>query len=401
MKLAMMAGAAFAAALAMGGVARAEPLTWTWSGKVISGTGDAELFGLPNASLGGMSFSAVTVADDSVPGATRTVYNTDTYSDYNLTGDGVPGLLTTTITINGHDLSASSDGTIPGTGWASLPSLHKFHEVTGPGSQTIYSMQDYIDHLWGPDSTNASGTVINFQVASLNRALFGSADYRTPFSWTVDPLNDDLYSGDVMYHSGGSYLDLNLFPQSLTVTGGGDGSSADAALLPLGQTSDGGYIFQVPVTTGQSVYFDPQVADGYDYTLGPSSPLIASAIFPTVPGDVDGYDVYALTDLTTPLLTNVLGGASVDFTSLPGYAGGIDGFALRGIDLGANVDPNDPLAFVTQLTFASAGTVSLTQTPVTAYVAGSVPEPQTWASLSLGLAVLGGLLRRRKGAAFA
>lgn len=160
-------------------------------------------------------------------------------------------------------------------------------------------------------------------------------------------------------------------------------------LLPNGET------FTFVTAAGPVTYIDPAAATGYDYLLDPGSPLIATAVFPTVPGDADGYDVYALTDPSTPLFSNVMGGTTIDFTGLAGYASGIDGFELRGIDLGAGLDPSDPTAFVTGLSFVSPGLVNMSQVPLVTNTAG-VPEPSSWAMLILGLAGLGGLMRARQ-----
>jgi probable HAF family extracellular repeat protein len=159
-------------------------------------------------------------------------------------------------------------------------------------------------------------------------------------------------------------------------------------LLPSGGPP---YSFTFTTAAGTITYIDPQSAAGYDYILGGGSPFIDTAVFPTLPGDPDGYDVFALTDLAHPLFTGVMGGTTIDFTTLPGYGGGIDGFALRGIDPGAGVDPNDPLGFVTGLTFVSGGTVSITQSPIT--FGTGVPEPGTWLTMLIGVVGLGAAAR--------
>jgi hypothetical protein len=54
-------------------------------------------------------------------------------------------------------------------------------------------------------------------------------------------------------------------------------------------------------------------------------------------------------------------------------------FTIQGIDVAANLDPTDPVAFVTGVSFDQIGTVNLTQTPITQFVdsqgASRVPCP--------------------------
>jgi len=57
------------------------------------------------------------------------------------------------------------------------------------------------------------------------------------------------------------------------------------------------------------------------------------------------------------------------------------------------LDPDDPLAFVTTLTFVADGTFSGTMTPVTVEV---IPEPQTWALMAAGLIGVVSYARRRE-----
>jgi hypothetical protein len=74
------------------------------------------------------------------------------------------------------------------------------------------------------------------------------------------------------------------------------------------------------------------------------------------------------------------------------FTAGVKGFSLRDIDEAAMLDPANPTAFVTGLTFANGDAVTISQTPVTA----AVPEPETWAMLLAGLAVTGVIARRRQ-----
>jgi len=49
-------------------------------------------------------------------------------------------------------------------------------------------------------------------------------------------------------------------------------------------------------------------------------------------------------------------------------------FSIRGIDIAANLDPDNPTAFVTGVTFNSTGVVNVTQTPIRSG-STSVPGP--------------------------
>jgi hypothetical protein len=167
-----------------------------------------------------------------------------------------------------------------------------------------------------------------------------------------------------------------------------DGSTPETPLVPTIITDSGGYQFDFEVAEHQVVYVDPLVATGYDFQVA-SGPNILSALFPNL--QADPYQLYSLDGLT--FLGSVMGGVTFNFAS-----GGVNGFQLRGIDPGLGLDPNNPLSFVTGLTFAvvsGSTNISLLQTPVTVDT-GSVPEPATWAMLILGFAAAGAMLRRRR-----
>jgi hypothetical protein len=63
--------------------------------------------------------------------------------------------------------------------------------------------------------------------------------------------------------------------------------------------------------------------------------------------------------------------------------GGVDAFTVSGIDPNLGLDPANPVAFITSLTFAGSGQFTGTMTPITTDVA--VPEPASFALLGAGL----------------
>lgn len=154
--------------------------------------------------------------------------------------------------------------------------------------------------------------------------------------------------------------------------------------LPTIGTGPGGeptFVFQpIPVTAGVPILIDPIVVEGYDYAIGEGDPLFASVVFPQGIGD----GLYELSYLDQSL--TIAGGVEHVF------AGGVSAFSVRGIEASAGLSPDDPLAFVTTLTFVADGTFSGTMTPVTVEV---IPEPGTWALMVAGLVGISSYRRLR------
>lgn len=163
------------------------------------------------------------------------------------------------------------------------------------------------------------------------------------------------------------------------------GGTPENPLLPeVPQNPEDGFNFEFNVEPGEIIFIDPIVAVGYDYIVN-SGPNIASVI---IPNDftVDGSYDLSFGGLSFELLPNV----EFDFTSE--VAGGVSSFTIEGIDAGLGLDPLDPLAFVTGLSFVDGGLVQLSQIPILFDTDGgggtdpTTPEP----SLLLGLLAVGG-----------
>lgn len=137
------------------------------------------------------------------------------------------------------------------------------------------------------------------------------------------------------------------------------GETPDNPLLPV--IVDDSFTFGFPVQPDRPYFIDPLIAIGYDYAVT-GGPLFSSVIAPTGINASNTFDL-------------IFGTTNVSITAGNPYTFGSpqSNFSIQGIDLAANLDPANPTAFVTGLTFNSSGTVNVTQTPITSAVPGPLP----------------------------
>ena len=119
------------------------------------------------------------------------------------------------------------------------------------------------------------------------------------------------------------------------------------------------------------------VATGYVYEItSTTGATFASVRAPSFYGD-GIYDLSVWNGLSFDYATSFSSGEQYDF--LTNYTD-VYKFMIDGIEISAMLNPNDPSAFITGLTFTSAGSVSVNQTAVETYVPDSsaVPEASTF-----------------------
>ena len=117
-----------------------------------------------------------------------------------------------------------------------------------------------------------------------------------------------------------------------------------------------GFWFNLTVNGTGVNWYDPVYAVGYDFEVL-SGPKFASVVVPPGYGD-DKYDIYlwdgseyVLAASGLDALTQYWFTDDGQVTTTPGDYDGITTFSIRGLELDAKLDPDDPNAFVTGLTF--------------------------------------------------
>ena len=154
--------------------------------------------------------------------------------------------------------------------------------------------------------------------------------------------------------------------------------------MPLGfDTSI--YRFNVENVGPNSLTFiDPLVAVGYDYAIGAGDPNFASLLLPNI-----GDGQFTIEYLNGDELVQLALAADTPFY-FP--TSGVSAFKVRGIETAAALDPNDSNAFITGLSFISAGNFTGTMTPITVDTA-PVPLPS---GLMLFFSGIAGLVAANK-----
>lgn len=248
-------------------------------------------------------------------------------------------------------------------------------------------------HLPGIYSGDMSGAgAVGVAVAGFaSDQYFGGID--------VDPSTARVYWTQTGAGGGASTVysaDYNGGNQAQLLNAGGSPISGNAIslgcdpgvapgnpLMPDPNNPDDDFVFDaVPVPHDQIIFFDPDYAIGYDYSVTGSD--FASLLLPNVGDGV--YDLH-LWDGSVYAFEQQLGAGEEFFFG----GSGVNRFRIVGIEETAQLNPDDPLAFVTGLSFTSAGTVDVTMTPLTEI---AIPEPASITLLAIALLGLSMYTRR-------
>jgi hypothetical protein len=237
-----------------------------------------------------------------------------------------------------------------------------------------------------PDMSPIGGT-------ELNAVLAPNGNPVLRFDVPINPAQANTFQL-ILADASDSQLDTTVYLSSFfSDDGGGGGSGAGATefdpVLPSNPPDPvtGAFVIELPVVpAGETVWIDPPAAIGYEYVVedGLAFATVTAPSLATVP-DLDGY-VIEVGGETSPLAA----GATLDFAAIFGQTPSI--FKLLGIDEVLGLDPLDPTAFPTGVSFVGdASGATVTMTPVV------VPLP---ASAALYLSVLavgaGAAWRRRR-----
>jgi len=261
-----------------------------------------------------------------------------------------------------------------------------------------YAARDYIPYtdpsfavLVAPDGT----AIVDVLASTTGPGLVtGSDGISGVFTFAEQLSQSGEYTlGFAVANSGDTVLNATLFIDDAAGDCNpscNDIGSPENPLLPIDDDTPEIFDFSFEVTEPSTpIFIDPIIAIGYDYIVS-SGPNVASVILPNIGDGI--FDIYGWDGSAFSVsLGSAFAGVDFDFG-----ATGVDRFQVLGIEVDAMLDPTDDTAFVTGLTFVSAGVVNMSQTPVTFDTDNVVNASEPAAALLISLGFLGLFSKRRR-----
>lgn len=387
--------------------------------------------------------SSVTMSQVSSNGSLYDVSGTTTWGPFVLPRSNSPALPTEFSTLYEHGPAAASgllgswDIEVSNPGSANSPAHFATNSIAGVAAMPFVSNAavsyagGQITISWMNPATTISLIDFEIQDLSLPREYFGNSpnDYigfspivhqessKTPGAYTplaptttsftipsvlssgvsIDPthkyvaaINLDLFETQT---AGGITRDY-LISRSKTFVnfsgvapGGFDEPPAEIQIPTVTSNPDGSntqFSFFIRELQPGMYFLDPDFATGYEYVTGAGDPNFASVLLPNVGDGKYRVEVFDAGSGQWVFLADVDAGQELQFGN-----GGVSRFRVLGIEASAQLDPGDPQAFATGITFAGGGAFTGKMIPIVA-----VPEPETWLLMGVGFALMA--LRRRR-----